>query len=345
MVKALACPAAVPVPVSEKRSSNSEDVADFVIPTKLPKKAKVSDHAPVLIGLQKFSDNCELCGLHGSKDKVVVLMMDHTAKPNYFFKFLDAFGNFLDHMHGLQNAFPTTMEEFEKRFEMRFVMASDPPIENQKPYARGAYVKLHLAGKVIEVLDSFFWWRHEMQVGGIFPAPEVIIVKGTGVTLTQDCQYECTVVIEDGGARVARPFSPLQIPGPAWSKRHACVKMRVLTENTLEVRFEGDTISFRSQFSTLAVPGRYESQHGEPLEDEISLEEKKKASYVRIIKSWDVTEEEKCDFLLEMLSESVYENTLVIVQWLGDIKESTAVAVFQTSVTELANVYAHGVPG
>ena len=157
MVKALACPAAVPVPVSEKRSSNSEDVAEFVIPTKLPKKAKVSDHAPVLIGLQKFSDNSELCGLHGSKDKVVVIMMDHTAKPNYFFKFLDAFGNFLDHMHGLQNAFPTTMEEFEKRFEMRFVMASDPAIENQTPYARGAYVKLHLAGKVIEALDSFFW--------------------------------------------------------------------------------------------------------------------------------------------------------------------------------------------
>ena len=43
-----------------------------------------------------------------------------------------------------------------------------------------------------------------------------------------------------------------------------------------------------------------------------------------------------------MLNESVYENTLVIVQWVGDIKESTAVAVFQTSVTELANVYAHG---
>ena len=66
---------------------------------------------------------------------------------------------------------------------------------------------------------------------------------------------------------------------------------------------------------------------------------------MRIIKSWDVTDEEKCEFLFEMLSESVYENSLVIVQWVGDIQESTAVAVFQTSVTELANVYAHGGPG
>ena len=115
MVKSLACPAAAPVPVSEKRSSNSQDVADFVIPTKLPKKAKVSDHAPVQIGLQSFSDNSELCGLHGSKDKVVVIMMEHTAKPNYFFKYSEAFGNFLLHMHSQQDAFPKSMDEFEKR--------------------------------------------------------------------------------------------------------------------------------------------------------------------------------------------------------------------------------------
>ena len=156
MVKALACPAAVPVPMSEKRSSNSDDVADFQIPTKLPKKSKVSDHAPVHIGLQRFSDNSELCGLPGSQDKVAVIMMEHNAKPGYFFKYSEAFGNFLLHMHSEQNAFPKSMDEFEKRYEMRFVMGSDPPIEKQRPYARGAYVKLHLAGKVIEVLDSFF---------------------------------------------------------------------------------------------------------------------------------------------------------------------------------------------
>ena len=60
MVKSLACPPAARVPVSEKRSSQSQNVADFVLPKMRPKKAKVSDHAPVLIGLQKFSDNSEL---------------------------------------------------------------------------------------------------------------------------------------------------------------------------------------------------------------------------------------------------------------------------------------------
>ena len=168
------------------------------------------------------------------------------------------------------------------------------------------------------------------------------IVKGLGITPSQGCQYECEVVVQDGSARVDAPFSPLRIPGPAWSKRHASVKMHVLTENTVQVRFEGDTISFRSKFGALGVPGRYETSNGAPLPDDISLEEKKKASYVRIIKSWDVSDEEKCDFLIDMIRESIYENTLVVIQWLGDIKESTAVAVFEKSVTELGNVYAHG---
>ena len=63
---------------------------------------------------------------------------------------------------------------------------------------------------------------------------------------------------------------------------------------------------------------------------------------MRIIKSWDVSDEEKCDFLIDMIRESIYENTLVVIQWVGDIQEATAVAVFQTSATELSNVYAYG---
>ena len=55
-----------------------------------------------------------------------------------------------------------------------------------------------------------------------------------------------------------------------------------------------------------------------------------------------MSEEEKCDFLIDMIRESIYENTLVVIQWLGDIKESTAVAVFEKSVSELGNVYAYG---
>ena len=85
MVKALACPAAELNTMSEKRSRKSGEVADFQMPTMLPKRTKVCDNAPVHIGMQHFSDNSKLCGLPGSQDKVVVLMMEHNAKPGYFF--------------------------------------------------------------------------------------------------------------------------------------------------------------------------------------------------------------------------------------------------------------------
>ena len=111
------------------------------------------------------------------------------------------------------------------------------------------------------------------------------IQTGQGVTLTEGCEYECAVTVnEAGGNKVDVPFSPLAIPGPAWSKRHASVSIKAFSDDEVHVRFEGDTMSFRANFSELNVPGRYENASGEALPEEISLQEKKKAFYVRIIK-------------------------------------------------------------
>ena len=102
--------------------------------------------------------------------------------------------------------------------------------------------------------------------------------------------------------------------------------IEVVDVNEVQVRFEGDTISFRSNFGALGVPGRYETSNGAPLPEDNGVEQKKKASYVRIINRWDVNEEEKNEFLIDMIKSSIYENTFVIIQWLGELKDSTAVA-------------------
>ena len=77
---------------------------------------------------------------------------------------------------------------------------------------------------------------------------------------------------------------------------------------------------------------------GTPLAENASQLEKKKAFYVRIIKKWDVSNEKKSEFLVEMLKGTIYENALVAVQWIGNIKEDTPVAEFKTNVSELENV-------
>ena len=58
-----------------------------------------------------------------------------------------------------------------------------------------------------------------------------------------------------------------------------------------------------------------------------------------IIKKWDVSDEEKSEFLINMIKETIYENTLVVIQWIGVIKESTPVVELKKSVSELENVY------
>ena len=84
MVKALTCPTAEPNSKSEKRARKSGEVPDFQLPVMRPKKTKISENAPVQIGMQHYSDNSMLCGLPGSQDKVVVLLMEHNAKPCHF---------------------------------------------------------------------------------------------------------------------------------------------------------------------------------------------------------------------------------------------------------------------
>ena len=55
-----------------------------------------------------------------------------------------------------------------------------------------------------------------------------------------------------------------------------------------------------------------------------------------------MNDEVKSELLINMIKEGIYENTLVVIQWLGDITEATAVAAFKTSVNKLENVFAQG---
>ena len=50
--------------------------------------------------------------------------------------------------------------------------------------------------------------------------------------------------------------------------------------------------------------------------------------------------QKQAQFLVDMLHETIYENTLVLVKWTGDIKESTPVADLKKHINALENVYA-----
>ena len=44
---------------------------------------------------------------------------------------------------------------------------------------------------------------------------------------------------------------------------------------------------------------------------------------------------------MEMINETIYENTLVVVEWLGEIKDTSAVGGLNESIAALDNVYAY----
>ena len=339
MVKNLRAPKDNRKPAPASSSGVCDDVADFDMNSRSLKKFKLPESAVVQFGLQHYSDNSELCQLPGFKDKVAVMMMAHNAKPSLFYMHRDSFGGFLSETQSITDDFPSTKDEFEKRYEMRFVMASNPPVQKQIPYARGAYVKFKVVSKVIEVFDSYFAWRQAKNVHGSYPDVKIHISSGIGLQLSTEVEYECNIVVTEVGKRVDVPFSPFAIPGPAWSKQHAEMTFEVLNQNELRIRFQGDTYSFRNNFSSLGVPGRYEKQNGEPLPDDAKHEEKKQGSFVRLIKKWDVRDKVKSKYLLEMIEDTVYENTMVAVFWKGCDEEKNPVTDFKEELLKLGNVY------
>ena len=61
--------------------------------------------------------------------------------------------------------------------------------------------------------------------------------------------------------------------------------------------------------------------------------------FVRNIKRIDVSQEEKANFILKMIADIVYENTIVSMQWQGHDRGGQQVSEFQEEVQKLGNVY------
>jgi hypothetical protein len=68
--------------------------------------------------------------------------MSHEAKPGLFWKHTEFFKEFLEDQHAKDEEFPGTLTEFEKVYQMRFVMSSEVALQKQVPFARGCYAKL-----------------------------------------------------------------------------------------------------------------------------------------------------------------------------------------------------------
>ena len=168
---------------------------------------------------------------------------------------------------------------------------------------------------------------------------EIQIAYCVEADIGKDADYECSINVSNHATRVDIPFTPLAIPGHSWKKLHAEVAFEVLSDHELKVRFQGDTYSFRENFSALNVPARYERPNGEPLPEDAPSEEKKQCTYVRIIKSIDVKEPSKMSFLLRAIQTLVYENTIVAVLWKGPLEGECPVANFQKELLKLSNVY------
>ena len=116
------------------------------------------------------------------------------------------------------------------------------------------------------------------------------------------------------------------------------ISITKLSANTVKVRFEGDTWSFRPQFSLCGIHGRFENSDGQVVPSTATQEEKRNADYVRLIKSINVQGPKECGFLENLFGNIVYKTTMVRVTWIGTCAAEEPVHAFKTKLELLPNV-------
>ena len=135
------------------------------------------------------------------------MTMAHNAKCSLFFKQKESFEQFLKDTNAIMKDFPTTIDAFEQRYEMRFVMTNDRPIQQQISFARGAYVKFKMVPNLVQALDSYFAWRQSKSFLGFFPEVDIHIANCIEVDIPKDADYECSINVSNHETRVDIPFS------------------------------------------------------------------------------------------------------------------------------------------
>ena len=346
MVKDLVAPIEKKPRPSAPRSSNDGDVPAFVLPTDegvTTKKMKRATEAPVVITLHHFSDDSSLFKFAGMPKPMIQAKYSHDAYPSLFLKDKDCRADWIESVHKTMPDFPKTLEEFEIRYDVKYVMSPElPPQSMMEPYARGVYIRGG-ATEVqawIDTMDTLVNWRRTKQIDGEYPPIEICIVNCTGLIFDMNREYESTIRWEEKANSCMDPQSPFSIPSPLWVKVHAVVRVEALSNEFVKLRFEGDTLAYQQNFSSLGIPGRYEDKHGKGLTDaDLSDRDVKRAAvYVRIIKDINLAAGGVETFLVRAISEKIYKNTLVVVTWEGDFEKDPLTKRFKEAVNALANV-------
>jgi hypothetical protein len=321
-----------------KQQTPEGDVPDFEVPSgeNDMKKRRLPEKAAFVIGFHKFSEDSSLFDFPGGVEPVICMIFDHAAFPSLLFKYAETREQFHAEMHDNDATFPQSGKDFDKQLELRQVMGSEPPLAGMIAYRRATYMKQSAVITYMDYLDTFLFWRQQGNFGGTYPAVEIHITNATEFTFdTHDKVYECTVKWKNESPS---PFDVFSVPSASWRKVFPSISITKLSAETVSIRFEGDTWSFKAQFNQCGIHGRFENSDGQVVPSTATQEEKRNVDYVRLIKSINVQGPKECGFLENLFGNIVYKTTMVRVTWIGTCAAEEPVHAFKTKLELLPNV-------
>ena len=304
-----------------------------------PETPAETKEANIMLALNKFSDDSTLFGFHGEVDAVIQAIYEHAASPSVFDKHAEARDELCAQRHAKDSKFPAHGKALDVALGVKGVMSDEEAGACDSPFRRASYMKRGAVLEYVAFMDTYCSWRKGESYGGKYGDLTINITNATGFDFPDaNVKYECEITWTQAPADFKTPFDVFPLPSLARSGQFPLVNIQKLSTKTVKVRFEGNTFNFREGFTRCSIPGRYENKEGDAVPAPETAEEKKVATYIRIIKCIDVEVSAARDFLLGVFGDLVYKGTLVKVVWSGDCAEDEPVHAFQTALRAVPNV-------
>ena len=307
-------------PPKKARVGGNDDgaVPTFAIPSgESASKVRLPASAAIQIVFFKFSDDSSMFSIPGRPEPLIGAIYDHGAFPSIFYKENTAKDRFCAETHKSDKTFPASGKDLDAQNGMRWVMSPSEATFPGVPYRRGMYMKRSKVLWFVDYMDTFCTWRQVKGDDGDYGDLSIEVTNATDFTFdVSSKKYECNVVWKKVADLASLPFHVLSIPSPAWSKLLPHVCFEAVDATHLDIRCSGDTLSFKTPFNDFNVFGRYEAMDGSPLSEEASTYDKRQGQYVRILKNVDISDEPYKNFVLELLKNSVYKGTLLVMEWI-----------------------------
>eukprot|EP00973_Karenia_brevis_P069817 9707026-Karenia_brevis.AAC.1 len=280
---------------------------------------RLPEDAPVVLCIYKYTDEAaDVWSAYEGKEGVQLwqVQMQHDARPGITYGIIDDMNSLLREKHAQDDSIPASLRELQDKGGIKLVLTdrTDPDEVGYVPYRLAFYVAggQNALSNVLYLLDELFVKKAARTARETPFAVHLHPHSGVDIAHVWDDLEYGAYTMHDPAPELALGVFEAQ---PVAGKRIVKLHLQPESAEIMSILVMGQIWNYRTRLDSHGVPGAW-----------YGSEENR--SYVRILKSIDVSEESQQQKVLDMLGDSVFKDLAIRAVVDSPPEEDSDVAMF-----------------